>query len=221
MPLKQTPRPGKLVKITRPSLSKPHSSPSPRSTVKASEPSKPIPREVPAAVEKLPQPKTEEKSHLVVSCDVFQRILSSEEVDLFSLRKICWSGIPEKHRALCWLLLLVSCGFLMLAYSRKGILPPQTARHPKALERKDLDYVLFLERFLSSDLGSFTAEEMKSLKQIEIDLPRTCPEHFVFDHERSKRVSLRIVEDPDFLRLFIMYWLCIRFDIPPQATCKE
>lgn len=83
-------------------------------------------------------------------------LLEAHSLDLETLRKICWHGIPDEHRAECWRLLL-------------GYAPPIKARRSAVLQQKRLEYERLLEEHRDVLLKGDTA----TLHQIDIDLVRT------------------------------------------------
>jgi hypothetical protein len=59
-----------------------------------------------------PQPKLSPKSAIesrndLISVDRFKRFLDESDMEMFKIRKLCWSGIPAQHRAIYWCLLIV------------------------------------------------------------------------------------------------------------------
>ncbi|KMS94113.1 hypothetical protein BVRB_024670, partial [Beta vulgaris subsp. vulgaris] len=83
------------------------------------------------------------------------------DVDIGTVRELCWTGIPSELRATLWLMLM-------------GIVPTNRSRRQMALNRRVQEYQSFARQHFS-DTGLFTSEQMKSVTQIDLDLPRTSP----------------------------------------------
>ena len=83
------------------------------------------------------------------------------------LRKLCWKGVPTKHRAECWKLLT-------------GYLPTSRSRREQDLQRKRQEYHDQISQFFSdaspSNNNTRTSTEFDSQqKVIRKDVPRTAP----------------------------------------------
>eukprot|EP01061_Rhynchopus_euleeides_P023461 TRINITY_DN38176_c0_g1_i1.p2 TRINITY_DN38176_c0_g1~~TRINITY_DN38176_c0_g1_i1.p2 ORF type:complete len:433 (+),score=117.20 TRINITY_DN38176_c0_g1_i1:26-1324(+) len=102
-----------------------------------------------------------------------QDIQKGEDNDS-GLRKLCWKGIPAKHRAECWKLLT-------------GYLPTSKERRAQDLQRKRQEYHDNVAQRLACEGGSPTASNTSAefeahLKVIRKDVPRTAPSLPFFQH---------------------------------------
>lgn len=110
----------------------------------------------------------------------FDKMLESKEVELQRIRKICWSGIPMRYRPQFWLMLM-------------GIMPLAKARRQASLEKRIKEYESFVHIHSENGNTCYTAEEIKSFKQIKLDLPRTQPGVKLFHHPKIEQAISRIL----------------------------
>ncbi|CAO3611925.1 unnamed protein product [Cunninghamella echinulata] len=89
----------------------------------------------------------------------FKEILTSANVDLVSLRSICWSGIPMQFRLMAWQLLL-------------GYLPCNSERREETLARKRKEYSDSVKASYSRGNSGL---DQSLYHQIHIDILRTNP----------------------------------------------
>ncbi|KAL7752870.1 GTPase-activating protein [Sorochytrium milnesiophthora] len=95
----------------------------------------------------------------VAKYDKFKAALNSPNVDLATLRKLSWSGIPEDLRPTCWQLLM-------------GYLPCNAERRAATLARKRKEY----EDNVAQAYGrGESGLDQAVWHQIHIDVPRTNP----------------------------------------------
>eukprot|EP00899_Mesostigma_viride_P003315 jgi/Mesvir1/12985/Mv05995-RA.1 len=92
----------------------------------------------------------------------FKKILSAPQVDLYALRELSWSGIPAPLRPECWRLLL-------------GYQPPNADRKESVIARKRQEYRDCLPRHFEVENSERSEEELNTLRQILVDVPRTAP----------------------------------------------
>ena len=121
---------------------------------------------------------SEQKSRL-------EAYLSSEEVDRgedndSGLRKLCWQGIPSRHRALCWKLL-------------SGHVPSLQERRGPYLAKKRKEYNEYRTTLADAVASTTTAEFKAQQKVIFKDVPRTGPELPFFQHPLIQGALTRIL----------------------------
>jgi hypothetical protein len=92
-----------------------------------------------------------------------ESLLSEEDIDMTTLRKLAWNGIPIQHRAMVWQLLL-------------GYLPTNKSRRETILTRKRKEYRDSVATYFNNESGDRTSHEGETMRQILVDLPRTSPD---------------------------------------------
>ncbi len=110
----------------------------------------------------------------------FEEILSGENIDLNALRKLSWNGIPPEFRTQVWQLLL-------------GYLPTNKGRRDAAIIRKRKEYVDSIPIYFNVSESDRTTQEGEVLRQIQVDLPRTCPHTPFFQQQRVQDAMERIL----------------------------
>ncbi|CAM9408102.1 unnamed protein product [Discosporangium mesarthrocarpum] len=112
----------------------------------------------------------------------FDDLLSNdvEVVQLDQLRQLSWNGIPPHRRATVWQLLL-------------GYLPANRARREGALGRKRREYRDAVTQYFTVPDSTRTTQEQNILRQILVDVPRTCPDVPFFHQERVQRAMERVL----------------------------
>jgi len=85
----------------------------------------------------------------------FFDLIGSPVVDLDSLRRLSWHGIPEALRGTCWQLLL-------------GYLPCDSSMREQVLLKKSSEYKQMVLKYLVNEQG-----DPELLQQIRVDVPRT------------------------------------------------
>jgi TBC1 domain family member 2 len=109
------------------------------------------------------------------------QILLSENIDLIALRKQSWNGIPQEFRCMVWQLLL-------------GYLPTNKSRREVTLQKKRKEYLDLLPTYFSSTMDDErTTQESEILRQILVDLPRTCPNIPFFQQGFIQKAMERIL----------------------------
>lgn len=106
----------------------------------------------------------------------FEKILSADVTNLTNLRKLSWNGVPSTLRPVVWQLLL-------------GYLPVKKDRREEILKRKRREYLDSLPLYLVTNEADRTTQEGELLRQILVDLPRTCPD-IPFFHQIPIRKAL-------------------------------
>jgi hypothetical protein len=134
----------------------------------------------------------------------FQRLFDAKSIDIDALRKLAWSGVPRQYRIHTWQLLLVRIWCCLVVFPRvadccvfgvrdvcmilQGYLPSQRDRHVGSVDKKRQDYrtavsQCFGPAFVKND------KEQALLRQVLVDLPRTCPGIPLFHTEFVQRVG--------------------------------
>lgn len=115
-----------------------------------------------------------------------EHLLSAPALDLAQVKKLAWAGLPSNFRAPIWKILL-------------GYLPTNLTRRKDTLSRRRSEYWEAVEQHYASTAGEVTLnkdgskpwkrankysrigqQEDEAIRQISIDLPRTCPGHRLF-----------------------------------------
>eukprot|EP00850_Spirogloea_muscicola_P001293 SM000005S17090 [mRNA] locus=s5:77354:80457:- [translate_table: standard] len=119
------------------------------------------PPEPPPAAPKAPP--SEGRSTDAARVVRFKRELANTTVDLDALRELSWSGVPPNMRPLVWRLLL-------------GYAPPNADRREQVLARKRREYRDCVPQYYDIPSAERTDEELHTLRQIAVDVPRTVPD---------------------------------------------
>ena len=109
-----------------------------------------------------------------------KNLVQPDIVNLTELRSLSWNGIPISYRATAWKLLL-------------GYLPTNKQRRHATLQRKRAEYRDAMAQHYDIDDNSRNLQEQETLRQVIVDVPRTCPEVPLFRNERIKRILTRIL----------------------------
>ncbi|CAB1110619.1 unnamed protein product [Ectocarpus sp. CCAP 1310/34] len=145
----------------------------PAATKQQSKPSPPPPSPTPAAAPALAtRPSYRDKR--------FDDVLGEEVVELDELRKLSWNGVPPVHRAAVWQLLV-------------GYMPANRARRGAALERKRREYWEAVPHYFDVPDAARSLQEQNILRQILVDVPRTCPDVPFFHQDKVQRAMERIL----------------------------
>ncbi|CAM9490750.1 unnamed protein product [Ectocarpus sp. 4 AP-2014] len=110
----------------------------------------------------------------------FDDVLGEEVVELDELRKLSWNGVPPVHRAAVWQLLV-------------GYMPANRARRRAALERKRREYWEAVPHYFDVPDAARSLQEQNILRQILVDVPRTCPDVPFFHQDKVQRAMERIL----------------------------
>ncbi|CAM9433266.1 unnamed protein product, partial [Hapterophycus canaliculatus] len=110
----------------------------------------------------------------------FDDVLGEEVVKLDELRKLSWNGVPQVHRAAVWQLLV-------------GYMPANRARRAAALERKRREYREAVPQYFDVPDAARSHQEQNILRQILVDVPRTCPDVPFFHQDKVQRAMERIL----------------------------
>lgn len=106
-------------------------------------------------------------------------ILSAESVDLPTLKKVSWSGLPAHMRPVVWRLLL-------------GYLPARASRRVETLARRRREYHDAVATHYPSN-GPAASDTDTTMRQIAVDIPRTVPEQRVFHGPAVQAALTRIL----------------------------
>ena len=111
-----------------------------------------------------------------------QRLLEgpSRVVDLEALRAACWSGMPCRYRIASWQMLL-------------GYLPLQRDRQRDTLARRKEEYRKEEAQRRGGAYVGRNEVEQALLRQVLVDVPRTCPEIAVFHCDWMQRSLERVL----------------------------
>jgi Rab-GTPase-TBC domain len=107
-------------------------------------------------------------------------VLLSDIVNMTDLRTLCWNGIPPRHRAQAWKILL-------------GYLPTNNARRTQTLARKRAEYKDAILQHYDIDDDVRTVQEQETLRQVLVDVPRTAPEVGLFRNDRIRKALSRLL----------------------------
>eukprot|EP01041_Mallomonas_annulata_P003288 gene3288-6515_t len=110
----------------------------------------------------------------------FEQILAAENVDLNALRKISWNGVPYEFKNMVWQLLL-------------GYLPTNKSRRETTLQRKRKEYIDSIPVYFDIADSERTSQEGETLRQILVDLPRTCPDTPFFHQPIIQKAMERVL----------------------------
>lgn len=110
--------------------------------------------------------------------DKFQLLLNSPQLDLVALKKLSWSGVPRKMRAVSWRLL-------------SKYLPPSGERRNAVLESKRQGYQDLRHNYFRVDSQDETQQD--TYRQIHIDVPRMNPQIPLFQQQLVQEMFERIL----------------------------
>ncbi|KAH8367565.1 hypothetical protein KR200_002788, partial [Drosophila serrata] len=108
----------------------------------------------------------------------FQVLLDSPQLDLVALKKISWSGVPRKMRAVSWRLL-------------SKYLPPSSERRMAVLESKRQGYQDLRHNYFRVDSQDETQQD--TYRQIHIDVPRMNPQIPLFQQQLVQEMFERVL----------------------------
>ncbi|KAH8359264.1 hypothetical protein KR093_005497, partial [Drosophila rubida] len=108
----------------------------------------------------------------------FQLLLNSPQLDLVALKKLSWSGVPRKMRAVSWRLL-------------SKYLPPSDERRNAVLESKRQGYQDLRHNYFKVDSQDETQQD--TYRQIHIDVPRMNPQIPLFQQQLVQEMFERIL----------------------------
>lgn len=110
----------------------------------------------------------------------FDEVLREEVVKIDQLRQLSWNGVPPIHRADVWQLLV-------------GYMPANRGRRAVVLERKRREYREAVPQYFDVPDAARSLQEQNILRQILVDVPRTCPDVPFFHQEKVQRAMERIL----------------------------
>ena len=97
-----------------------------------------------------------------------------------ALKKLSWNGVPAQFRSQTWQLML-------------GFLPTNKSRRSSALTRKREEYFDSVTLYFAVSEADRTTHEGELLRQIQVDLPRTCPDTPLFQQKPLQQAMERIL----------------------------
>lgn len=127
-----------------------------------------------------------------------ERLLVQPALDLDALKKLSWAGLPSSYRAVVWKILL-------------GYVPTNLSRRKDTLQRRRREYWEAVQQHYGTSveieasndpsrpwlgLNTFTQldqQEDITMRQISVDLPRTCPGQALFHIPQVQLVLERIL----------------------------
>jgi Rab-GTPase-TBC domain len=110
----------------------------------------------------------------------FELLLTADNIDLHSLRKLSWNGIPSQFRTMTWQLML-------------GYLPTNKARREIAIARKRKEYRDSVVMYYDVADSDRTTQEGEILRQILVDIPRTSPHSPLYQQKPIQKCMERIL----------------------------
>ncbi|EDW34047.1 GL21784 [Drosophila persimilis] len=108
----------------------------------------------------------------------FQVLLDSPQLDLVALKKLSWSGVPRRMRAVSWRLL-------------SKYLPPSSERRMAVLESKRQGYQDLRHNYFRVDSQDETQQD--TYRQIHIDVPRMNPQIPLFQQQLVQEMFERVL----------------------------
>jgi hypothetical protein len=110
----------------------------------------------------------------------FDKVLNQDTIDLNALRKLSWNGVPPIYRPIVWQILL-------------GYLPIKRDRRDDTIRRKRKEYQDSIPTYFTVSEADRTTQEGEILRQILVDLPRTCPNNPFFHQQSVRKAMERIL----------------------------
>jgi hypothetical protein len=129
---------------------------------------------------RVPSSNTRQNNVSAYKISQFEQILNKENVDLSTLRKLSWNGVPEQFRTEVWQMLL-------------GYMPVNKERRESAITRKRREYLDSIPMYFNISDTDRTTQEGELLRQILVDLPRTCPNTPFFHQPPIQEAMERIL----------------------------
>ena len=143
----------------------------------------------------------------------FAEVLGEDIVKLDELRKLSWNGVPQVHRAAVWQLLV-------------GYMPANRSRRAVAMERKRREYREAVPQYFDVPDAARSHQEQNILRQILVDVPRTCPDVPFFHQDKVTHISdvtnVNMTHLCDILTVW--WWRCLaisRLQFDPHCFCFE
>ncbi|KAI9297483.1 RabGAP/TBC [Neoconidiobolus thromboides FSU 785] len=111
-------------------------------------------------------------------------LLKDSQLDLAELKKLTWGGIPSEHRSLIWKILM-------------GYAPTLIERRQETINRKRKEYFDYRKRIFIKHNEINEINEMhldvELWHQIQIDVPRTCPESELIQDKVIQKLLERLL----------------------------
>jgi TBC1 domain family member 2 len=117
------------------------------------------------------------KSYHVIK---MEQLLAADNIDSSALRKVSWNGVPPELRSMVWQLLL-------------GYMPTNKGRRDASISRKRKEYFDSIPTYFDNMEDEQTMQEGEILRQIIVDLPRTCPNTPFFHQASIQKAMERIL----------------------------
>ena len=109
-----------------------------------------------------------------------EHILAADNIDTNALRKVSWNGVPSEMRSMVWQVLL-------------GYMPTNKSRRDASITRKRKEYFDSIPMYIDNMEEQQTVQEGEILRQILVDLPRTCPDTPFFHQSAIQKAMERIL----------------------------
>lgn len=109
-----------------------------------------------------------------------EQLLAAENIDSAALRKVTWNGVPPEFRSMVWQILL-------------GYMPTNKSRRDSSISRKRKEYFDSISTYFANMEEEQTMQEGEILRQILVDLPRTCPNTPFFHQASIQKAMERIL----------------------------
>mmetsp|Transcript_21435 Transcript_21435/g.36097 ORF Transcript_21435/g.36097 Transcript_21435/m.36097 type:complete len:391 (-) Transcript_21435:91-1263(-) len=109
-----------------------------------------------------------------------EQLLAADNIDSAALRKESWNGVPPEFRSMVWQLLL-------------GYMPTNKSRRDASISRKRKEYFDSIPTYFNNMEEEQTVQEGEILRQILVDLPRTCPNTPFFHQASIQKAMERIL----------------------------
>lgn len=110
----------------------------------------------------------------------FQTELDADVIDLDKLSRMAWNGVPTSRRPIVWMLLL-------------GYLPANARRRDAALKRKRHEFDEALKIHFEIASSARSQRDQATLRQILVDVPRTCPSVPLFSQDSVQSLMVRVL----------------------------
>lgn len=110
-----------------------------------------------------------------------EQVLAADNIDSAALRKVSWNGVPPEFRSMVWQLLL-------------GYMPTNKSRRDASISRKRKEYLDSIPAYFDQQAQEEqTMQEGDILRQILVDLPRTCPNTPFFHQSAIQKAMERVL----------------------------
>ncbi|KAJ8606916.1 hypothetical protein CTAYLR_008621 [Chrysophaeum taylorii] len=114
------------------------------------------------------------------TCEAFDEELGRDIIDLDNLARMAWNGVPPERRRTVWMLLV-------------GYLPANASRREATVRRKRGEFEEALRLHFHVSPGARSQRDQGTLRQILVDVPRTCPGIPLFAQEGIQNLMIRVL----------------------------